>query len=1196
MVVTNGTKETIKVKSISEGKQILYDIQAVLLETHQMIKNGLNSNNKSELQRLSSRVLATLKGVKKIDEVLDTVLRCDGNHFVSTRLASIEKANNNMKRKLAERTPTKSSRGGKISASYMSLKQLECSSNKNKVIVTPQSIRTRPSKKLKSELTQIEQLLAYEKPVVEGKRYSICQLIQLLKNDEASPVFQPPSVKAIVTQLQVSGQCAITYNTFTRHARKYKDTGFLPDNLDEGLREGRPNRVGGAQLGVLQQKVIEQCGVLQHPKKNLSTDILNMEKEKGVITKGPPSNATLKLCLQQCAAAEGVSVVRESSARPQGARRQMAGRSSRNCMSQICNLILSNFTPGKYKVPSNLPEGCKLAHKIAEQVAGIPMKPIKPWQIINHDMTSMYVWNGSEQDENKVACNAWCLVSTASQEKGSRKRSSAIVASEKTMCNGLTVKWDEGAAASGHVFPMVAIFSGFSKEEMPRDPFIVVEVKGMCMNSHTDIRFKEKGYVVLLRSKEKMDQYFDWYDTTVLYPYYRQLLEEYCGIPADQETEFDEEFHARVFVDSDMQQIAQLLQLAIMERNHRLGLQYNKIGAKTTMNFQPMDLGKFFKIIKYKTRTVTTDGTNCPLRKVMQAGCKTLHDDGRLMLSEKKRLAIIDCVSSSPQVKGAAYSSESVKASFIHCGFINSIDACPDIYAVMKASDVSFATNSNLQTLFLQHIHDCTLQMKESTIGIPEKFFQSLQFPIDKDLSGNEWPLSDKAAIVFRRAQPLTSLRYIQQKQALVVKNLEERRQQRTQQLYTAQQVLLTNDKCVEELLKVGGYTPSSDPCQIKDMDLDLICQIKSSVLECFVRVRSQKDLTQKWKCPAKGNVKKVQNKLFCCLTRQPFLIEQVKTLAASPVIGVVPILPPMEIPVLTTAEPSIVCFGDRVKLKRFNATTQWCLDAVSAVESVKTSNRYEGLMLDLNTFNERSSVFSKKIRTRLPYFLSSRLPADKPELMLGLHWHWNSFITKLPKIAALAALSGHICRGVQYRMAHESLLEYEAGTFLEVSSDNKHWDGAYAGMDMNRGEINRIGASHVGIGIRWETGHARYARRENAISKIRQQAIDYPNKDAAGLGDGRRGTFDDLKQLCCLGMDRSKIDAIINLFEWSEEENQQLKKLNWRGVALEDNLKNRQYKHLTYLFELAYTIAITPGQNRTSNPTGEWELGYWGE
>ena len=103
MVVTNGTKETIKVKSISEGKQILYDIQAVLLETHQMIKNGLNSNNKSELQRLSSRVLATLKGVKKIDEVLDTVLRCDGNHFVSTRLASIEKANNNMKRKLAER-------------------------------------------------------------------------------------------------------------------------------------------------------------------------------------------------------------------------------------------------------------------------------------------------------------------------------------------------------------------------------------------------------------------------------------------------------------------------------------------------------------------------------------------------------------------------------------------------------------------------------------------------------------------------------------------------------------------------------------------------------------------------------------------------------------------------------------------------------------------------------------------------------------------------------------------------------------------------------------------------------------------------------------------------------------------------------------------------------------------------------------
>ena len=67
------------------------------------------------------------------------------------------------------------------------------------------------------------------------------------------------------------------------------------------------------------------------------------------------------------------------------------------------------------------------------------------------------------------------------------------------------MKCDEVAAASGHVFTMFAIFSDLFFEEMLRHSFLVIEVKGICMNSDTDIRFEEKGDVVLLRSSEKMD-------------------------------------------------------------------------------------------------------------------------------------------------------------------------------------------------------------------------------------------------------------------------------------------------------------------------------------------------------------------------------------------------------------------------------------------------------------------------------------------------------------------------------------------------------------------------------------------------------------------------------------------------------------------------------------------------------------------
>ena len=39
-----------------------------------------------------------------------------------------------------------------------------------------------------------------------------------------------------------------------------------------------------------------------------------------------------------------------------------------------------------------------------------------------------------------------------------------------------------------------------------------------------------------------------------------------------------------------------------------------------------------------------------------------------------------------------------------------------------------------------------------------------------------------------------------------------------------------------------------------------------------------------------------------------------------------------------------------------------------------------------------------------------------------------------------------------------------------------------------------------------------------------------------------------------------------------------------------------RKYKHLTYLFEAVYGVAIAPINNITKNPTGEWELRYFGE
>ena len=93
--------------------------------------------------------------------------------------------------------------------------------------------------------------------------------------------------------------------------------------------------------------------------------------------------------------------------------------------------------------------------------------------------------------------------------------------------------------------------------------------------------------------------------------------------------------------------------------------------------------------------------------------------------------------------------------------------------------------------------------MSQSNIGILD-FFQSFHFSIDKNVPWNEWPLSDEATIVFRRSCPLNSLNNIQGKQAFIVKNSEERSQERRKLLHIDRHILLTNDKYIDELLKVG--------------------------------------------------------------------------------------------------------------------------------------------------------------------------------------------------------------------------------------------------------------------------------------------------------------------------------------------------------------------------------------------------------
>ena len=202
------------------------------------------------------------------------------------------------------------------------------------------------------------------------------------------------------------------------------------------------------------------------------------------------------------------------------------------------------------------------------------------------------------------------------------------------------------------------------------------------------------------------------------------------------------------------------------------------------MCYQPMDVGSSFKVIRYETRHCTTKGTDCPLRKSLEIGFSGLKSKKFLVLPPRKLGAIIDCAATAPQVKAKAYSKQLIQKTFVDSGFTSGVDGAPNVHAVLRASNVPFATNPSLKKLFFDSLLGCTSEMYVNG-SISEVFFDSLGFPVDRDCEGNIWELTS-TSLVFARSQPIITCGRLQRRTAEVVKDLEEARNTRARKLQKA--------------------------------------------------------------------------------------------------------------------------------------------------------------------------------------------------------------------------------------------------------------------------------------------------------------------------------------------------------------------------------------------------------------------------
>jgi len=130
-------------------------------------------------------------------------------------------------------------------------------------------------------------------------------------------------------------------------------------------------------------------------------------------------------------------------------------------------------------------------------------------------------------------------------------------------------------------------------------------------------------------------------------------------------------------------------------------------------------------------------------------------------------------------------------------------------------------------------------------------------------------------------------------------------------------------------------------------------------------------------------------------------------------------------------------------------------------------------------------------------------------------------------------------------RGSHKSYIKSQNDSFLVVEGELDELDENYLSEDVPRAIIHRSGATEQGFATRWK-GHQKASLLTSSTEKQRRLSLLYPDETKAAGIDGRMGIFQDLKQRVGLGMERSKRDEIIALFNWDEDEENELKKLSW--------------------------------------------------
>ena len=693
--------------------------------------------------------------------------------------------------------------------------------------------------------------------------------------------------------------------TLYRHYNLYKSQGVLPPHGYDGINEGRPRLIPDTDIKLLNKSLntigyAETASGLQD---TLMSTISKQSELRGKLEAPKiPCAQTIDHYHTKAALNDTtVSMVKTRYTMNKTSRRQMASTSVRNLGSQVGAVAYSNFKvcvkrwDGYYKVS----KGAQECIDIIQKVTGTFVEPINPAFLLNEDCSSQYFYSGVAPNSNKD--KSYSRVKVESIED--RNRSSIWINSDSSEepCSGIRVKFACGGSAAGFVYPIVILISGLSDSEMPKDDFLVVEMKGMGINGRIDPRNEEIGYVCFMKHDVKQLHFFDWFYQTITYPTIVAIRKRYNQFYEDGDSDEQHDHHndkCILWGDSDIPYLQQMTSPERIADSMNKGIYFSKIGAKITETSQPLDLGPFFKILKMAGRNLTSVGTVSDMTITVDKMFKKLSLNKEIILSTGKLNTLKDCIVCSPDMMTKSFSTRTIQKAFVSSGMLDvKMKQCPDISGIINSFKVNWNKVEGGINWFMKMVPAIVLEFYKNG-EILEQFYDDKEFPLDFDKNGKLYRLNSNANNM-TRSSVLYHPSILQNKRETIKKANDLINSDQTKALIDAEQLFVTNKECEDKLVQLvlPGSTDSFSIQIAQEITIEMFHKCSALLLCAFIKVRLLNNLLDTYMMPLKGKPGLVRSGLTDKNTKGPFMIALAYQARLKPIVGTVPTLPPIETP-----------------------------------------------------------------------------------------------------------------------------------------------------------------------------------------------------------------------------------------------------------------------------------------------------------